>query len=138
MTSTTNNSAAPVSVGDRIFALDALRGFALLGILIINIQAFAMIEAAYFNPLAYGDMSGLNGWVWKLSHIFGDLKFMALFSMMFGAGVVLMTGRIEAIWIFQLIISPIWLRHFRFGPFEWLWRSFTYLKLQPMRIRSNG
>jgi uncharacterized protein len=96
MTSTTNNFAAPISVGDRIFALDALRGFALLGILIINIQAFAMIEAAYFNPLAYGDMSGLNGWVWKLSHIFGDLKFMALFSMMFGAGVVLMTGRMEA------------------------------------------
>ncbi len=96
MTSTTNNSAAPVPVGDRIFVLDALRGFALLGILIINIQAFAMIEAAYFNQLAYGDMSGLNGWVWKLSHIFGDLKFMALFSMMFGAGVVLMTGRIEA------------------------------------------
>jgi uncharacterized protein len=35
-----------------------------------------------------------------------------------------------AIWIFQLIISPIWLKHFRFGPMEWLWRSLTYWKLQ--------
>jgi len=39
------------------------------------------------------------------------------------------------IWIFQLIISPIWLSYFRFGPLEWLWRSLTYWKLQPMRIR---
>ena len=36
------------------------------------------------------------------------------------------------IWVFQLIISPIWLRHFRFGPLEWLWRSLTYWKVQPM------
>ena len=39
------------------------------------------------------------------------------------------------IWIFQLIISPIWLSYFRFGPLEWVWRSLTYWKLQPMRLR---
>ena len=38
-----------------------------------------------------------------------------------------------AIWIVQLIGSPIWLRYFRFGPVEWLWRSLTYVKLQPFR-----
>lgn len=38
------------------------------------------------------------------------------------------------IWIFQLIVSPIWLAHYRFGPLEWLWRSLTYNKRQPMRI----
>jgi uncharacterized protein len=38
-----------------------------------------------------------------------------------------------AIWIFQLIFSSIWLRYFRFGPFEWLWRSLTYWKKQPMK-----
>jgi uncharacterized protein len=37
------------------------------------------------------------------------------------------------IWIFQLIVSPIWLSYFRFGPAGWLWRSRTYLKKQPMR-----
>jgi uncharacterized protein len=36
-----------------------------------------------------------------------------------------------AIWIVQLIISPIWLRYFQFGPLEWLWRSLTYWQRQP-------
>ncbi|MEJ7827781.1 MAG: DUF418 domain-containing protein [Segetibacter sp.] len=38
-----------------------------------------------------------------------------------------------AIWVFQLIVSPIWLSYFRFGPAEWLWCSLTYLKIQPMK-----
>jgi uncharacterized protein len=41
---------------------------------------------------------------------------------------------VGAIWIFQLIVSPIWMRHFRFGPLEWCWRSLTYWKRQPMRL----
>lgn len=39
---------------------------------------------------------------------------------------------VAAVWVFQLIISPIWLRYFLFGPFEWVWRSLTYWKRQPM------
>jgi uncharacterized protein len=42
-----------------------------------------------------------------------------------------------AIWILQLVVSSIWLRHFRFGPLEWLWRSLTYRRMQPMRITSG-
>jgi len=38
-------------------------------------------------------------------------------------------------WVMSLAASPIWLRHFRFGPLEWCWRSLTYWKRQPMRIR---
>ena len=38
-----------------------------------------------------------------------------------------------AVWIFQMIFSAIWLRYFRFGPFEWLWRSLTYWRRQPMK-----
>lgn len=38
-----------------------------------------------------------------------------------------------SIWIFQLITSPIWLKYFQFGPFEWLWRSLTYGKKQPFK-----
>jgi uncharacterized protein len=41
---------------------------------------------------------------------------------------------VAAVWIFQLIVSPVWLRHYRFGPLEWLWRSLTYKAPQPMRI----
>ncbi len=44
---------------------------------------------------------------------------------------------VGAIWLFQLIVSPIWLRHYRFGPFEWLWRSLTYLDKQPMRRKAR-
>ena len=40
---------------------------------------------------------------------------------------------VVAIWAFQLVISPIWLAYYRFGPLEWLWRSLTYGERQPMR-----
>jgi uncharacterized protein len=42
-------------------------------------------------------------------------------------------GIVLAIWLLQLIISPIWLRYFLFGPLEWLWRSLTYLQWEPFR-----
>ena len=45
---------------------------------------------------------------------------------------------VAAIWIFQLIASPIWLRYYRFGPCEWVWRSLTYWKRQPMRVAESG
>lgn len=41
-----------------------------------------------------------------------------------------------AMWVVSLIVSPLWLRHFRFGPLEWCWRSLTYWKRQPMRIKA--
>jgi len=40
---------------------------------------------------------------------------------------------VGSIWVFQLIFSPIWLKYFRFGPLEWLWRSLTYWKIQPFK-----
>jgi len=73
-----------------------LRGFAVLGILIMNIQSFSMIGAAYLNPYSYGDLSGANYAVWFLSHLLADSKFMTIFSLLFGAGVVLMASRREA------------------------------------------
>jgi uncharacterized protein len=38
-------------------------------------------------------------------------------------------------WALSLAASPIWLRHYRFGPLEWCWRSLTYWRRQPMRLR---
>ena len=86
---------APVVDGERIVAIDVVRGFALLGILIMNVQSFAMVDAAYFNPSAYGDYSGTHKLVHSLSHILADQKFMTIFSMLFGAGIVLMLSRAE-------------------------------------------
>lgn len=83
----------PTAKGARIESLDVLRGFAVLGILVMNIQTFAMVSAAYMNPTAFGDLSGVNLAVWLSCHVFADQKFMSIFSMLFGAGIALMAGR---------------------------------------------
>jgi uncharacterized protein len=90
-----SKSFSPTLPSERYQSLDLLRGIAVLGILIMNIQAYSMIQAAYVNPTAYGDFTGINKWVWIFSHIFGDQKFMTIFSILFGAGIILMTRRAE-------------------------------------------
>src|SRR5438876_8709067 len=86
----------PVAETERIVPMDVLRGFALLGILVMNIQSFAMVEVAYDNPTAYGDLKGANFLVWLLSHLLADQKFISIFSMLFGAGIVLMWQKAES------------------------------------------
>ncbi|MBZ0331322.1 DUF418 domain-containing protein [Halomonas sp. ANAO-440] len=94
--STEAREAGPrLASGGRMHSLDVLRGFALLGILVMNIQAFAMPMAAYANPTVWGDLSGANFAVWLLSHLFADEKMMAIFSILFGAGIALFTDRAE-------------------------------------------
>ena len=85
----------PIAPAERLFSLDVLRGFAVLGILIMNIQSFSMISAAYINPAAYGDLTGINKWVWVFSHVLADSKFMTQFSALFGVGILLMAGKAE-------------------------------------------
>ena len=88
--------AVPLAESERIASLDALRGFALLGILVMNIWAFSMPLAAYGNPNAYGSLEGPNWWAWFLSHLLFDQKMMTIFSMLFGVGVYVMASRAEA------------------------------------------
>ena len=45
---------------------------------------------------------------------------------------------VAAVWVIQIIWSHIWLRYFRFGPLEWLWRSLTYWKKQPFKKNSSS
>jgi len=89
-------SSGPVAETERILPMDVLRGFALLGILVMNIQLFAMVEAAHNNPTAYGDLNGANFLVWLFSHLLADQKFISIFSMLFGAGIVLMWQKAES------------------------------------------
>lgn len=42
-----------------------------------------------------------------------------------------------AMWTFQVAFSAVWLRYFQFGPFEWVWRSLTYWKRQPLRRNTS-
>ena len=79
--------------GERLAALDLLRGVAILGILPMNILTFALVPAAYQNPLAMGPISASDWWAWRLTHLFFDQKFMTLFAVLFGAGIVLLDAR---------------------------------------------
>jgi uncharacterized protein len=86
----------PTKPTERIQSLDVLRGFAILGILVMNIQSFSMVGSAYFNPTSYGDLSGINLCVYFLSYIFAESKFMTIFTILFGAGIVMITSRLES------------------------------------------
>lgn len=81
---------------NRIFSLDAIRGIAVMGIFSVNIIAFAMIEAAYFNPAAYGGWHGPDLALWATNMLVIDGKMRTLFSMLFGASTLLVIERAEA------------------------------------------
>ena len=86
------SAARPVSAAERIESLDVLRGFALLGILLLNILGFGLHSAGYFNPtIGLGEHPGLNLAIWGGVNVFFEGAMRALFSMLFGAGVVMFT-----------------------------------------------
>ena len=96
MSESTTSPLTPVRTPDRIDALDLLRGFAVLGILVMNIQSYGMPGSAYFFPTSFGDMGGLNGLVWWIGDLLFESKFITIFSMLFGAGIALMSDRARA------------------------------------------
>lgn len=81
---------------DRLLTLDVLRGVAVLGILIMNVQSFALVHAARRQPEISGGFDGLNRLLWTVGYLLADTKFITLFSMLFGAGVALMMARHQA------------------------------------------
>lgn len=80
----------------------------------------AVGQMAFTNYVMHSVICTLIFFGYGLNY-FGELEFYQLFFVVLG------------IWAFQLIVSPWWLRHFRYGPLEWLWRSLTYWKRQPFR-----
>ncbi len=85
--------AAPAAV--RIEALDFVRGAALFGILLMNITGFGLPDA-YSNPANAGGATGANLWAWIVTQMGFEGTQRALFSMLFGASVILLTSRLEA------------------------------------------
>ncbi len=69
----------------RIKQLDTVRGIAILGILLLNIYAFALPLSAYMNPLYSPTVSNSDHLVWSLLNIFAQGKFLAIFALLFGA-----------------------------------------------------
>jgi uncharacterized protein len=86
----------PVTEGERVQALDVLRGLAVLGILGTNIQHFAMFAGTTRDPTLWGNLDGANFWVYALTFNLVYQKFLPIFSMLFGAGIVLAAERREA------------------------------------------
>src|SRR6516164_2915184 len=94
---------APVSDAERVKLVDALRGVALLGILLMNIEGFAMPE--YFSESFKSDPTNVNFWVSAVILVGFEGKMRALFGMIFGAGVLLFVINKEqsgksAAWLF--------------------------------------
>lgn len=86
-------AAAPAT---RYLTLDALRGFAVMGILAMNIVAFALPEWAYAAPASFGGNSAADKASWLFSFILVDGKMRGLFSLLFGASMALIIERAEA------------------------------------------
>jgi uncharacterized protein len=90
-----NIQAAPLTFAERIHALDTTRGFAVLGILIMNIWSFAGPQSIYDYPLAATDWGGAPLQTWAVMHTLFEGSQRALFSMLFGAGMLLMVSRLD-------------------------------------------
>jgi uncharacterized protein len=84
---------APLPPAPRILALDALRGIAVIGIVWMNVHAFALPGPAYYNPLAYGTTGDADYRVWLGSFVFIEDKFRTLFAMLFGTGCLILIER---------------------------------------------
>ena len=95
------SATRPVERQERVASVDVLRGFALLGILLMNITSFGLPSWAYAMPLSTplpvfnGPHARVNTIVWFLRWVLAEGKMRALFSMLFGAGAVLLTTRAE-------------------------------------------
>ena len=85
----------PVLAAERVATIDVVRGLAVLGILVMNIVEFAWPDEAYGNPAFAGGCTGADLWTWYAQTALFDGKMRALFSMLFGAGLVLIAERVE-------------------------------------------
>ena len=85
-------ATAPAPRRARIRALDVLRGVGVLGMLAVHIQLFAFPTVARWNPNAWGEFIGIHWWAWLVTSVLADGKFISIFAMLFGAGLVMLPG----------------------------------------------
>jgi uncharacterized protein len=80
---------------ERYQSIDAVRGFAVLGILLMNIVGMGLPTFAYVSPAYWGGHTGADLWAWAINYVLSDGKFRGLFTMLFGASMLLITDRAE-------------------------------------------
>lgn len=91
----TPDALRPTALLNRVSSMDIIRGVAVLGILIMNILAFGMPEAMGGNPILFGSNKAFNEGVWFVEAAFFNGSMRGLFSLLFGAGVILLTSTRE-------------------------------------------
>ena len=94
MSATITGNLSPIAVTERIEAMDVLRGFALLGILLMNLEGFVgpvMAAASGVDPA----LTGADRIVDLLVYVLVQGKFYTLFSLLFGMGFAVMSQRAE-------------------------------------------
>jgi len=97
MTGPESPAPSPAIQRERIPELDVLRGFAILGILLLNIRSFSMPDGASWYPSYYEHFDTIpDRTVWFIGEIFWSHKFYPLLAALFGAGIVLMAESAEA------------------------------------------
>src|SRR5690606_9717683 len=79
----------------RYLELDGLRGFAVMGILAMNIVTFGMPEMAYISPEIFGGAEPGDLAAWLAAFVLFDGKMRGLFSLLFGASMMLTIARTE-------------------------------------------
>ncbi len=123
----TTELAAPVSQTERIVLLDSLRGIAILGILLMNIPGFALPDPVYKDPSLLNEWGTANFKTWYFIDWFMEGSQRALFSMLFGAGIILFISRqekkTEGLWPADYFFRrQLWLLVFGlFNAFVLLW-----------------
>ncbi len=112
------------ATNQRFESLDAIRGVAVMGILAMNIVAFALPFSAYSNPAAAGPPGGADLAAWYFNFIFVDSKMRGLFSMLFGASSLLVIERAEAAGRSPLrahFARMLWLALFGLAHYYFIW-----------------
>jgi uncharacterized protein len=95
-TQNTASLAAPVGQKERILIIDALRGFAILGILLMNIPGFGLANPSGHDPSVLNEAGTVNFKIWHFIEWFPEGTQRAIFSMLFGAGIILFMQRLES------------------------------------------
>lgn len=125
----------PTTEKQRFIILDALRGLALLGICLANLPEFALWTFLSGEEQAAMPTAEADRVVRFLQYFIVDAKFYSIFSILyygigFGMGLDMGLWQVEltAIGIFlaQIVCSHVWMKWFRYGPLEWVWRMLTY------------
>jgi uncharacterized protein len=121
-----SNDVAPAISGERISSLDFIRGLAVMGILAANIIAFGQPFTAYMYPKEFLVPDGdPGGWLWVAQFVLVDGKMRGLFTLLFGAGLMLFMEKAWARGSTRWLQARrlMWLLLFGLSHFYFIWRG---------------